>query len=74
MLLLQGTNGSQDGRFSDKEKKMMKKLKFEPELDIKVSCSAPRRNENCQVFSVLVAAGLLGERSSENRSRVRGRR
>lgn len=31
-----GTNAEQDGRFIDKEKKLLKTMKFEPILDTKV--------------------------------------
>lgn len=32
-----GTNADQDNRFTDKEKKLLKTMKFEPVLDTKVS-------------------------------------
>lgn len=31
-----GANSEQDGRFSDKEKKLLKTMKFEPQLEQKV--------------------------------------
>lgn len=33
-----GTSSSQDIRFGDKEKKLMKTMKFPPELNTKVTC------------------------------------
>ncbi len=35
-LIIQGTSAEQDGRFSDKDKKLLKSLKFDPIFDIKV--------------------------------------
>lgn len=34
--IYRGTNIEQDGRFTDKEKKLLKQMKFDPSLDTKV--------------------------------------
>ena len=38
-LILQGTTTDQDARFSDKEKKLLKTMKFEDNLGVKVDMS-----------------------------------
>ena len=40
IFLFQGTNADQDNRFSDKEKKLLKQMKFEEILSKKVSIVA----------------------------------
>ena len=55
--MIQGTNADQDKRFSDKEKKLMKSMKFEDSLLKKVGFF-PKKKQS-RIFISLVISDIL---------------